>query len=76
MKGEESEEAGVAPAAAAADVEAAGRGREELRGGVVVVSVAAAGEVAVGHPDKEIFRHVRATSLTIEFKDRSCVWKN
>ena len=61
-------EAGVAPAAAGGE-------REELRGGddveAVVVGVnvvaAEAGEVAVEHPDTEIFRHVRSNSLTFEF---------
>ena len=67
MKEEEIEEAVVAPA---------GGEREELRGGdavesAVVVGVnvvaAEAGEVAVEHPDTEIFRHVRSNSLTFEF---------
>ena len=73
MKAEESEEAGVDPAAGGERGEL--RGRDYVEAVVVGVNVVAAqaGEVAVEHPDTEIFRHVRSNSLTFEFNDSMVV---
>ena len=67
-------EAGVAPAAARGEREELS-GEDDVEAVVVGVNVVAAqaGEVAVEHPDAEIFRHVRSNSLTCEFNDSRVV---